>query len=212
MSGSSVKLAGGPRGAGRLRTGCASSVPAGRPAESATSNLTQRFVGSRDCVLPPAPTRHVHSVHTRVCPVFCVIARDICSIFAGAGQGACAVATLWPESTDRREALLLSEPTKQVESVLPETRMGHCDGCDDSRARFSHCSSCCRQATDLCDCFMELRLVCCGVSRPTLQLREWVVRQLQVHVLTAVPSKVHCKPTPQASTGRPSQGGTLSLS
>lgn len=155
VSGSSVKLAGGPREAGRLRTGCASSVPAGRPAESATSNLTQRFVGSWNCVLPPAPTRRVHSVHTRICPVFCVIARDVCSILAGAGQGACAVATLWPESTDRREALPLSEPTKQVESVLPETRTGRCDGCDDSRARFSHCFSCCRQPTDFRDCFMQ---------------------------------------------------------
>lgn len=145
VSGSSVKLAGGPRGAGRLRTGRASSVPAGRPAESATPNLTQRLVGSRDCVLPPAPTRHVHSVHTR----------DICSIFAGAGHGARAVATLWPEATDRREALPLSEPTKQVESVLPETRTGRCHGCDDSRAKLSYCSSCCRQATELRDGFMR---------------------------------------------------------
>lgn len=155
MSGSSVKLVGGPRGAGRLRTGRASSVPAGRPAESATSNLTQRFVGFRDCVLPPAPTWHVHSVHTCVCPVFCMIARDICSIFAGSGQGASAVATLWSESTDRREALPLSETTKQVESVLPETRTGRCDGCDDSRAKLSYCSSCCPQATYLRDGFMR---------------------------------------------------------
>lgn len=57
------------------------------------------------------------------------------------------MATLWPESTDCREALPLSEPTKQVESVSPEMQMGHCDDCDGSRARFGYCSCCPRRLT-----------------------------------------------------------------
>lgn len=89
---SSVRLAGVPREAGRLWTGCARpSVHAGCPAESAASNLTPGL-----CAPPTAHAWRVHGVHMRVCPMFCVIPWDIAwclsSILAGAGRGA----VRWP--------------------------------------------------------------------------------------------------------------------